>query len=65
MGNVTGHAETLRSPYHRERYEDWRCLTHADWNRREMRAYRRRLKRVAERLGVPAGEGPRWVESGC
>jgi N-acetylmuramoyl-L-alanine amidase len=64
-GNVIGHAEILRSPYHRERYEDWRCLTHADWNRAEMRIYRRRLKRVAERLGVPIGDGPTWVDSGC
>ncbi len=64
-GNVIGHAEILESPYHHERYEDWRCRTHADWNRREMRIYRRRLKRVAERLGVPIGEGPTWVDSGC
>jgi beta-N-acetylhexosaminidase len=64
-GNVIGHAETLRSPYHREGYEDWRCLTHADWNRAEMRIYRRRLKRVAERLGVPIGDGPTWVDPGC
>lgn len=65
FGNVIGHAEILRSPYHRERYEDWRCLTHADWNRREMRIYRRRLKRRAERLGVPIGDGPTWVDPGC
>lgn len=64
-GDVIGHAEILRSPYHHELYEDWRCLTHADWSRREMRTYRRRLKRVAERLGVPLGDGPRWVASGC
>lgn len=64
-GNVIGHAEILQSPYHHERYEDWRCLTHADWNRAEMRIYRRRLKRVAERLGVPIGDGPSWVRSGC
>lgn len=65
IGNVIGHAETLRSPYHHELYEDWRCRTHADWNRREMRRYRRRLERVAERLEVPVGEGPDRVDSGC
>jgi hypothetical protein len=64
-GNVIGHAETLRSPFHRERYEDWRCSTHADFNGSEMRIYRRRLKRVADRLGVPIGAGPNWVDSGC
>ena len=64
-GNVIGHAETLESPYHLELYEDWRCRTHADFDRAEMRAYRRRLLRVAERLGVPAGAGPDRVDSGC
>ena len=65
LGNVIGHAETLESPYHHERVASWRCSTHADWNRREMRIYRRRLKRVAGNLGVPLGAGPRWVDSGC
>jgi N-acetylmuramoyl-L-alanine amidase len=64
-GNVIGHAETLQSPYHHERYAAWRCMTHADWNRSEMRVYRRRLKRKAGRLDVPLGAGPRWVDSGC
>jgi hypothetical protein len=64
-GNVIGHAETLQSPFHHELYADWRCLTHADFNRSEMRIYRRRLTRVAERLGVPIGAGPNWVDSGC
>jgi N-acetylmuramoyl-L-alanine amidase len=65
VGNVIGHAEILQSRYHRERYEDWRCSTHADWNHGEMRIYRRRLKLVAQRLGVPLGAGPDWVDSGC
>lgn len=65
VGNVIGHAEILQSPHHREAYESWRCSTHADWDRGEMKIYRRRLKRVAQRLGVPSGAGPRWVESGC
>jgi beta-N-acetylhexosaminidase len=64
-GNVIGHAETLESPYHVERYEAWRCMTHADFNHREMRRYRRRLKGVARNLGVPIGEPPAWVDSGC
>jgi beta-N-acetylhexosaminidase len=65
LGNVIGHAEILQSPYHRELYDDWRCSTHADWNRAEMRIYRRRLAETAERLGVPRGAGPRWVDAGC
>lgn len=64
-GDVIGHAEILRSPYHHERYDDWACSTHADWNRREMRTYRRKLKRTARRLDVPIGDGPAWVPSGC
>jgi hypothetical protein len=62
---VIGHAETLQSPYHRERYDAWRCMTHADFDRSEMRTYRRRLKRFAGRLDVPVGAGPDWVDSGC
>jgi N-acetylmuramoyl-L-alanine amidase len=65
VGNVIGHAEILQSRYHRERYEDWRCLTHADWNHGEMRIYRRRLKRVAQRLDMLIGAGSDWVDSGC
>jgi len=64
-GDVIGHAEILQSPYHREGYPSWRCSTHADWNRGEMRTYRTRLRRSAIRLGVPIGEGPAWVPSGC
>jgi beta-N-acetylhexosaminidase len=65
VGNVIGHAEILESPFHHELYEDWRCSTHADFDHREMRRYRTRLRRVAERLGVPLGAGPAWVDSGC
>ncbi len=65
VGNVIGHAETLRSPYHHELYDDWACSTHADWNRGEMRVYRKRLKKTADRLGVPIGAGPQRVDSGC
>jgi beta-N-acetylhexosaminidase len=65
IGNVIGHAEILRSPFHTELYEDWQCLTHSDWDRSEMRAYRRRLERKAEQLGVQVGSGQVWVDSGC
>jgi hypothetical protein len=65
VGNVIGHAEILESPFHHELYEDWRCSTHADFDHGEMRRYRTRLRRVAERLGVPLGAGPQWVDSGC
>jgi N-acetylmuramoyl-L-alanine amidase len=65
VGNVIGHAETLESPYHRERYASWRCLTHSDWQRADMDRFRRRLRRLADRLGVYAGPGPTWVDSGC
>ncbi len=64
-GNVIGHAETLQSPYHHELYPSWRCMTHSDWLRKDMRVYRRRLRRLARREGVPAGDGPGWVPSGC
>jgi beta-N-acetylhexosaminidase len=65
VGNVIGHAEILESPFHHELYPSWRCSTHADWNRSEMRVFRQRLRRTARRLGVPGGAGPRWVDSGC
>ena len=65
LGNVIGHAEILQSPHHRERYASWRCSTHADWNRAQMRVYRRRLARLLEHLGVPRGAGPRWVDPDC
>jgi beta-N-acetylhexosaminidase len=65
VGNVIGHAEILESPFHREVYESWRCSTHADWNHRQMRVYRSRLRETARRLDVPIGSGPAWVDSGC
>jgi N-acetylmuramoyl-L-alanine amidase len=64
-GNVIGHAETLESRFHRERYPSWRCRTHADFDHGEMRRYRRRLRTLARDLGVPIGARPRWVDSGC
>ena len=41
--NVIGHAESLTSPYHRERYAPWRHQTHSDWTHADMQVYRRRL----------------------
>jgi len=44
--NVIGHAESLSSPYHRERVRSLRTQTHGDWRHRSMRVYRRRLHRL-------------------
>ncbi len=63
--NVIGHAETLMSPYHHELYPSWRCLTHSDWQHGEMRIFRRKLKRMATRAGVPIGPRPQWVDPNC
>ena len=43
VGNVIGHSESLRSPYHRERVERLKTQTHGDWSRTSMRTYRARL----------------------
>jgi N-acetylmuramoyl-L-alanine amidase len=63
--NVIGHAETLMSPYHHERYPSWRCLTHADWLHRDMQSYRTKLKVKARHAGVPIGPPPAWVNPHC
>jgi N-acetylmuramoyl-L-alanine amidase len=63
--NVIGHAETLMSPYHHELYPSWRCLTHSDWQNRDMRIFRRKLKRMATRAGVSIGPRPQWVDPNC
>ena len=65
VGNVIGHAETLESPYHRERYASWRCMTHADFPHRAMHDYRSRVRALAGRRDIPVGKGPRWVDNGC
>jgi hypothetical protein len=44
--NVIGHAESLSSPYHRERVGRLRRQTHGDLARAAMRRYRRRLARL-------------------
>ena len=45
-GNVIGHAESLSSPYYRERVARIRGQTHGDFGRRTMRRYRRALRRM-------------------
>jgi N-acetylmuramoyl-L-alanine amidase len=44
--NVIGHAESLSSPYHRERVRSLRTQTHSDWRHRSMQVYRGRLRRL-------------------
>ncbi|HWA53715.1 MAG TPA: peptidoglycan recognition family protein [Solirubrobacterales bacterium] len=44
--NVIGHAESLSSPYHRERVASLRTQTHGDWRHRSMQTYRKRLRRL-------------------
>jgi len=42
--DVIGHAESLSSPFHRERVAALRTQTHADWQARAMRRYRALLR---------------------
>jgi N-acetylmuramoyl-L-alanine amidase len=44
--NVIGHAESLSSPYHRERVARLRGQTHGDFPSAVMRSYRRALERL-------------------
>lgn len=46
LRNVIGHAESLSSPYHRERIASLRRQTHGDWRHASMQIYRRRLRRL-------------------
>jgi N-acetylmuramoyl-L-alanine amidase len=55
LRNVIGHAESLTSPYHKERYRPWRCQTHGDWQRADMDVYRAKLARLAKQYGVALG----------
>lgn len=63
--NVIGHAESLESPFHDEWYDEWRCMTHADFDHRDMRAYRDRLRDLARANDVPVGPSPEWADPGC
>jgi len=44
--DVIGHAESLSSPYHRERVPNLRRQTHGDWRHASMRVYRQKLRRL-------------------
>jgi N-acetyl-anhydromuramyl-L-alanine amidase AmpD len=46
LRNVIGHAESLSSPYHRERVTSLRRQTHGDLRHSSMRAYRRKLGKL-------------------
>jgi hypothetical protein len=46
LNNVIGHAESLRSPYHRELVPSLRHQTHGDMRHASMRAYRAKLRRL-------------------
>ena len=65
LPNVIGHAESLTSPYHRERYAPWRCQTHSDWLHADMVTYRARLLALAgaEHVAISHAGGP--VASKC
>ncbi len=65
LADVIGHAESLSSPFHRERYAAWRCQTHGDWPRAEMQAYRARLAALGRRDGLALGPGPRERVTPC
>jgi len=43
LRDVIGHAESLSSPYHRERVPSLRNQTHSDWSHGSMQVYRRKL----------------------
>jgi beta-N-acetylhexosaminidase len=65
LPNVIGHAESLTSPYHRERYAPWRCQTHADWQHADMAVYRARLQALARREHVAISHAGGPVASQC
>jgi N-acetylmuramoyl-L-alanine amidase len=44
--NVIGHAESLRSPFHRELVPSLKRQTHGDMKRGSMRVYRKRLRHL-------------------
>jgi beta-N-acetylhexosaminidase len=65
LPNVIGHAESLTSPYHRERYAPWRCQTHGDWTHADMATYRTKLLALARREHVPLSTAGNAVPSRC
>jgi beta-N-acetylhexosaminidase len=65
LPNVIGHAESLTSPYHRERYAPWRCQTHSDWLHPDMNVYRARLATLARSEGVAISRAGHTIASHC
>jgi Negative regulator of beta-lactamase expression len=65
LPNVIGHAESLTSPYHRERYAAWRCQTHGDWQHADMVTYRTRLLALARSEHVAVARTGHPVASRC
>jgi beta-N-acetylhexosaminidase len=55
VGDVIGHAESLGSPYHRERVRSLRRQTHGDWRHASMQVYRRKLRRLGGCARARAG----------
>ncbi|HVC86241.1 MAG TPA: peptidoglycan recognition family protein [Gaiellaceae bacterium] len=65
LPNVIGHAESLTSPYHRERVVAWRCQTHSDWLHADMVTYRARLDALARSERVTISRAGRPVATSC
>jgi beta-N-acetylhexosaminidase len=65
LPNVIGHAESLTSRYHRERFAPWRCQTHGDWSHADMSTYRARLRALARREHVVLATAGGPVRSTC
>jgi beta-N-acetylhexosaminidase len=65
LPNVIGHAESLTSRYHRERYAPWRCQTHGDWQHADMVVYRRDLTALARAQHVTVSHAGGPVASRC
>ena len=65
LPNVIGHAESLTSPYHRERFAQWRCQTHADWQHPDMVTYRSKLLALARARRVEISRAGHIVASHC
>jgi N-acetylmuramoyl-L-alanine amidase len=65
LPNVIGHAESLTSPYHRERVAAWRCQTHTDWRHADMNVYREKLAALAARDRVAISHAGHPVPSSC
>jgi beta-N-acetylhexosaminidase len=65
LRDVIGHAESLASPYHRERVAALRCQTHGDWTHADMQRYRGLLAALARRAHVPVGPPPSPAAARC